>query len=431
MSVLRFCLLALGLAIIAKLTISAAPMVLSAFAAEPDIESLSEVPEGKRHPRCLPPREQEKRGGFCRNLQDVPPQSPDRRQIERLDMQLGDSKHDVTASGFSNTTGFFRDIAVQPDGNLVVVGGRGLKLARSDAAARHWTLDSYSGFADGVLGLAMRPDGHGYAVGQRGGIIFETRNAGRDWEPFNRVITDTHDFAALKELNVSMGLMDVAFADDDTVVAVGYESMLRTTDDGQNWHRVALPGPMDDVNLQEVTFPGPRRGWTVGSGGTVLRTDDAGAHWQAVDIGAEDTFLTTVTFVDDTHGCIGGGLSVWCTRDGGDTWQRTELAQPRPTMWEPEVGVFRMRFADAHQGWLITLDGLVYHSEDGGKSWNLWLDLTRPGREDTGGVKLNGLAIGNGRVWVVGSGTLKPGPDADPRWDTKRSPLMLSWPLDS
>ncbi|MES1927333.1 YCF48-related protein [Salinisphaera sp. T31B1] len=400
---------------------------LSASAASPDIESLSEVAEGQRHRQCLPFTEQERLGGHCRNLHDI--SAPERQQIERLDMRLQEDGRDVTASGFSDITGYFRDIVVLPSGELVVVGGRGLKVARSDADARHWTLDSYSGFADGLLGVAMGPDGRGYAVGQNGGVIFETRNGGRDWEPFNRVFDDLND-AQVEALNVPMGLFDVAFADADTAVAVGYESLLRTIDDGLDWHRIELPIDMDDVNLQEVVFTGPDRGWTVGSGGTVLRTDDAGADWQAVDIGAEDAHLTTVAFVDPDHGCIGGGLSVWCTRDGGGTWQATKLTLPRPVAYEPDVGVFRLRFLDANQAWLITQDGLVYRSKDGGDSWTLWLDLTRPGREDSAGVMLAGLALGNGRAWVVGSGTLKPGPDADPRWDTRRSPIMLSWPLD-
>ncbi|MES1939979.1 hypothetical protein T5B8_07038 [Salinisphaera sp. T5B8] len=417
---LCFVLLAIGLAYWLL------PM-LSASAASPDIKSLSEVPDGKRHPQCLPFKDQERLGGRCYNLHDVG--APTRQQVERFDMQLDEEGKHITASGFSDITGYFRDIQVMPSGELVAVGGRGLKLAHSDAEARHWTVDSFSGFADGVLGLAMRPDGQGYAVGQNGGLIFETRNGGRDWEPFNRVFDDPRA-PEIEQLNVPMGLFDVAYADDTTVVAVGYESLLRTTDDGQDWQRVELPVPMDDVNLQEVLFTGPELGWTVGSGGTVLRSDDAGASWQAVDIGAEDAHLTTVDFVDAQHGCIGGGMSVWCTRDEGKTWQATKLELPRPVMYEPEVGVFRLRFRDAKRGWLITNDGLVYRSDDGGQNWTLWLDLTRPGRTDTGSVKLAGLALGKKRVWVVGSGTLKPGPDADPRWDTQRSPILLSWPLD-
>ncbi|MBS7455728.1 YCF48-related protein [Coralloluteibacterium stylophorae] len=405
-------------------------LVLSpaACAAPPGLEQLSEVAEGQRYPRCLPWQELERLGGRCHDLHEITSE-PERQHVERVDMTLHEDGRAVTASGLTDVAGWFRDVEVLPSGEVVAVGGRGLKLARSDDEARSWTVTSYSGFADLVLGLAMRPDGRGYAVSQNGGTIFDTHDGGRSWEPFNRVFAglDDPDYHAL---HVSAGLFDVAFADATTAVAVGYERMLRTTDDGMDWAPVELPVPMDDVNLQEVAFTGPREGWTVGSGGTVLRTRDGGAQWEAVDIGAGDTHLMGLDFVDAEHGCIGGGFKVWCTTDGGATWHTAELEPPRPMAWEPAIGVSRLRLRDAEEGWLITEDGLVYASADGGRSWTLWLDLARPGREDSDGVSLMGLALGRDRAWVVGSGTLNPGPDADPRWDTRRSPLLLSWPLD-
>ena len=60
----------------------------------------------------------------------------------------------------------------------------------------------------------------------------------------------------------------------------------------------------------------------VGSGGTILRSDDAGETWKQIDSGTMQ-HLHDVAFHDVLHGiAVGMWGTVLVTQDGGRTWTR-------------------------------------------------------------------------------------------------------------
>ncbi len=116
-------------------------------------------------------------------------------------------------------------------------------------------------------------------------------------------------------------LKDVCFSDSSTVHVVGNGMILHSTDAGKSWHI----SPTKDDFFQSVCFPSPKVGYIVGSIGTILKTTDSGATWQALREGSklnvQDIGFRSVHFRNEQEGVIvGDSGTVWTTKDGGTTW---------------------------------------------------------------------------------------------------------------
>jgi photosystem II stability/assembly factor-like uncharacterized protein len=86
-------------------------------------------------------------------------------------------------------------------------------------------------------------------------------------------------------------------------------AVLKTTDGGAHWTRLAVDDPQENANLEGVGFIDENLGWVGGwgkpafVGGQSSVTDDGGATWRnANEIG---TFINRFRFLDDTDGRIG------------------------------------------------------------------------------------------------------------------------------
>lgn len=73
--------------------------------------------------------------------------------------------------------------------------------------------------------------------------------------------------------------------------------------------------------LRDVVFLDTRRGWALGDGGALLRTDDGGATWQERFMPGSES-LRALRMVDSNRGWLLGldGGRLWHTRDAGVTW---------------------------------------------------------------------------------------------------------------
>jgi photosystem II stability/assembly factor-like uncharacterized protein len=345
----------------------------------------------------------------------------------RVDLPLQQNGHEATASGLAGADAFLADILVLPSGKLYAVGGAGLKVAMANGTAdTHWHVVQHSDFADTLHRVTFVDAQRGFAVGTNGEIL-RTQDAGQHWELFNRLFS-TGDDPAIDDLKMPGDSYAVAFADASHGVIVGEDRIFRSIDGGQQWQRV--PQSLDHIALQDLQFVDARRGWAVGSAGTVRRTDDAGEHWTAVTLGT-DVHLMGVSFADAAHGCIGGGYKVWCSEDGGQHWQAADVAVPKDLDPEEAIAITRLRMGNGGHGWFITRDGLIFATVDGGHHWTPWMDVVKASQGKLNGVELWGLALGHDRAWAVGTGGFAAADAQAPPGAVSlaSSPLILSWPL--
>jgi len=148
--------------------------------------------------------------------------------------------------------------------------------------------------------------------------------------------------------------------------------LFRTVDGGQTWSDITPPAA---TTIEATYFLNEHAGWTVLADAEghrqLAHTRDGGDNWTShlIQDGEESGTVVAVQFVDHSHGWImlrapsSSNFSrgtLMATSDGGLTWQ--SLSEP------PIAEAFH--FNSLSSAWLAGGgDGRLYHSTDGGNSW--------------------------------------------------------------
>jgi photosystem II stability/assembly factor-like uncharacterized protein len=200
------------------------------------------------------------------------------------------------------------------------------------------------------------------------------------------------------------------------------------------------------VRLRGISAVDANVAWASGREGTVLRTIDGGAHWQAMRVpGAEKLDFRDVEGFDADSAVVlsigpGADSRVYRTDDGGRSWQ---LALQNA---DPRAFFDCMAFA-GERGWMLgdPVDGAfqVHATADGGRSWALQPGAMPPAEKDEAAFAASGtcvattpwgrrMAVGGGgasRAFLDGgdgndgAGASTVGAAATPRWSAYATPL--------
>lgn len=113
-----------------------------------------------------------------------------------------------------------------------------------------------------------------------------------------------------------------------------------------------------EVNAQGHLFAGT-------SNGRILRSTDAGLHWDVVYTGpAYWGGLSGITFIGDT-GFVRSSGGILKSEDGGETWFRLYLSLNGEYYSSP----FASFFLTGEQGYAGTTEGEIFFTNDGGRTW--------------------------------------------------------------
>jgi photosystem II stability/assembly factor-like uncharacterized protein len=137
------------------------------------------------------------------------------------------------------------------------------------------------------------------------------------------------------------------------LVAVGERGTVLLSDDhGAHWRQA--PAPVQ-VALTCVRFVDERTGWAAGHLGVVLRSDDGGASWRK-----------------QLDGIAAAQLALQAARRTGDA---KAIAQALRLVDEgADKPFFDLEFIDAKRGFAIGAYNLLFATEDGGQTWAAWSD---------------------------------------------------------
>jgi photosystem II stability/assembly factor-like uncharacterized protein len=155
-----------------------------------------------------------------------------------------------------------------------------------------------------------------------------------------------------------MHLRAVGLANASIGIAVGDTgTILRTTDGGATWD-ARTSGTTR--NLRGLALVNANTGFAVGWYGVILRTTDGGATWDSLYLGANNDGYG-VSFADVRTGNVVAGNYVFRTTDGGNTWE----FQPLPC----NTTIYCIATPDANTATVVGYNGTILHTTTGGATW--------------------------------------------------------------
>lgn len=163
-------------------------------------------------------------------------------------------------------------------------------------------------------------------------------------------------------------------------------TVLRTTDGGASWQRMAVPAA-EELDFRDVEAFSVREALllTAGQPARVYRTTDGGATWSIVHESPHDAaFFDAMAFWNRKRGIafsdpVDGHLLVITSVDGGATWEEVPH-EGMPPVLENEAGFAAsgtcLAVAGGGSVWIglggqTDADARVFHSTDHGSSWRV------------------------------------------------------------
>lgn len=175
------------------------------------------------------------------------------------------------------------------------------------------------------------------------------------------------------------------------LVAVGYGTVLESTDYGANW-TARFPTPRLDFRGLARTPSGNRLLAPVAAAvapavsGGIYASDDGGATWNAMLTVASGASVRDVVVAPDGT-AVAAGSSLWLSTNGGTAWAVVSTAALTSGDTVERLAVRESTVAGVTQTIVLaaTQQGDILRSTDGGVTWN---------RVQAGGVRLTDIAIG-------------------------------------
>jgi photosystem II stability/assembly factor-like uncharacterized protein len=209
------------------------------------------------------------------------------------------------------------------NGSGWIVGSSGLVLLSSDGGDTWGKLRPPTSHELSRVKFVSTRVGYAASRVERGCEIFRTTDAGRSWQKTYEDPDDGH-------------LFDLATLDENIVIAaINNGHLIRTEDGGKKWHAV-------ESNLEgaaSVTFTRNGTGWVVGRKGSFYLSIDQGRTWQRPRDLPQSLLShdwNSIAFADDAKQgvAVGENGAMAATSDGGTNWLevRTDIKERLKTV---------------------------------------------------------------------------------------------------
>lgn len=175
---------------------------------------------------------------------------------------------------------------------------------------------------------------HLYAVGRVGSPanIMVSHDAGTTWTS-QSMNADCKMLFDIKMFNKNEGFVCAASSED---ITQSNAMILKTADGGKTWQKVYQSARPFETTWK-VSFPTRETGYvTIQSYNPdpavkqqrIAKTTDGGKTWKEINLVEDNTAREFgIGFIDDKHGFVGTMNSGFETKDGGATWQKTDLGR--------------------------------------------------------------------------------------------------------
>lgn len=224
-----------------------------------------------------------------------------------------------------------------------------------------WNVSSVVKFEESNFSLAgFVNDKVGILMGHHGAIHF-TNDGGQTWPVAKDA--DTHFTPGLD------------FIDEKTAYCCGdFGSICVTNDSGATWTKLPEYDPLDQNPYQFISFSDKNNGW-VATTSKLGYTTDGGQNWTTVKLPGEIQFITAIWQRSKSSGYIlDNEGNLYLTNDNGKTFEKKSLGlvdEKIPGLPPAQVAV--IKFSDEDNGLVIFFNKdmklMAMRTSDGGDSW--------------------------------------------------------------
>ena len=200
---------------------------------------------------------------------------------------------------------------------------------------------------------------------------------------------DVLDSPAIESALASKGLLQGVARAGNTLVAVGQRGHIVVSGDGgATWKQGKVPVASD---LTAVYFVGDKKGWAVGHDGVILNTVDGGATWTLQLDGrkANDLLLASL---ESKAAAAPASEALKLALVEARRYKDQGADKPFLDVW----------FSDENTGYAVGAYNLIFHTRDGGKTWESWFDRT----ENPKFFNLYAIRPAGGTLFIAGEGGL-------------------------
>jgi photosystem II stability/assembly factor-like uncharacterized protein len=181
--------------------------------------------------------------------------------------------------------------------------------------------------------------------------------------PAANAFQDVLDRPAVKSPLAAKSLFNGITMAGKRLVAVGQlGNILYSDDKGKQWVQATVPVSSD---LLSVSFPTPQKGWAVGHDGVVIHTVDGGTTWiKQLDgrVAAQRILAYYKENPPKNQSKASGGAEQFVSP--GERFVKDA----------PDLPFLDVLFENETNGFVIGAFNLIFHTSDGGKTWEPWCD---------------------------------------------------------
>ncbi len=198
------------------------------------------------------------------------------------------------------------------------------------------------------------------------------------------------DSPAVESALASKGLLQGVARAGNALVAVGQRGhIVVSADGGATWKQGKVPVASD---LTAVYFVGDKKGWAVGHDGVILNTVDGGATWNLQLDGRRANELLLASLESKA-----------AAAPASEALKLALVEARRYKEQGPDKPFLDVWFSDENTGYAVGAYNLIFHTHDGGKTWESWFDQARTIPKF---FNLYAIRPAAGTVYIAGEGGL-------------------------
>ncbi|SIN65442.1 BNR/Asp-box repeat-containing protein [Parasphingorhabdus marina DSM 22363] len=267
-----------------------------------------------------------------------------------------------------------------------------------------------------ILKIAQSPFNPDFIIaGTRPAELYRSRDNGRSWE---RLTFANHIEAPFINTNRVTSVKYDPVHPEQIWVTIEIDGLWRSRDGGDNWERIGLDLPDQDLHNVEFADFEHERWILVATEVGLFRSRDDGGNFHKIDIpDLPYHYFRCLTRRPDQTGVMflsigdrpsGDDSMLLRTRDNGETWEAVDLpGNQNTTIWHISGNA-----ADPMLLFAISIFGEVYRSTDGGETWDKPAKFLGEAREIVWAPVPNDMLGEQKKAWVTADEFLEKGEDA-------------------